>query len=565
MEVFEQLITSIDEKKLSIFTGAAISYSSPSSVPSWFGFRDDIIKAISSSLLDGGDSSLEQSVRLLLESDLRPEIILEGIDRFGGMTNTLNFLKSFESGKPNNYHFAIAELFKKNLVQHIITTNWDSYIEKAIGDNYKYKLVYSENDITSTNISQKDQIVLHLHGKIDGFKFVQAGLFRIGFFLFPPVEELLHNILKNDCLFIGFSGDDWDIFSALVTILEKHDTRFYWLYLKKYGLSKNIAKLSERYPQKVFPIEGDFDSLFKSIFAKLAISPITVPVTNFNINYFSTYKNATKELGKIASCLTMSFAYSSRGMWTRAMDWCEYAEDLAFSTEEYKYHRAEIFRLESTIAACSGNYERSDFLLRSAILEYQKTTKSMVASLKISALLEYQKGLNNLCCGKIELAEEFLAKSLRILQYENRAVEMGILKKSEFLILNISIANLYAITQAINSKNTNEAIIIHQEIYEKQTYVRNIWGRCTTLLSLSLCYYRQNRINEADMALEDCIFQSERAGIIPCNVAAKKNLSIIMKKKPKFENFKNSITDKNTKWNLELDPFSVMLYLNSKN
>lgn len=144
---------------------------------------------------------------------------------------------------------------------------------------------------------------------------------------------------------------------------------------------------------------------------------------------------------------------------------------------------------------------------------------------------------------------------------ESRFNKLGLIGKADFLMLNVSVANLYAMTQAMISNNITEAIVINQNVLLKQSEERNIWGYCSTLLSLSLCYYRENRLDEATMALNDCIAQSKCAGIISCFNAANKNLYIINRSEARFKDYESPIVDEKTGWCLEADPFCVFLRL----
>ena len=557
----QAILKSAQRGRLVALVGAAISYEPPSLAPSWFSFRDEIISALAQNLIDGITSPFQSSIDTLLDSNLRPEIILEGIDRFGcGMSQVVAFAQRVDSGSPNINHYAIAALALTNHFNHIITTNWDSYIEDALDDlKAPGEFLSIPDDQAIDSKARKRKLVLHLHGAVRNSRFVQAGLYRIGFGLTPEVRKLLADILrKYDCIFIGFSGSDWDVHSVLNEVLQNSSRRFFWLNRSFDGLSNNVQVLSKKYPGKVIPLEGDLTSLLQHLCSVLAVS-IRSPKPEKCINTKETLDNAVAKFADFQPALTLAFACAALGKWEEASSWCEYAEDLAFSSKQYERSRGEVYRLSSGIAACAQSFNMSEHLLSRALYEYNQMSISAVERIKIKTLMLLHNGLIELCRCQFKTAEKLFWDALQVLRVEKGLLSLRVISGSEFPMLNGWAASLFATSQALVSSDITQAIIIHQEVYLHLVENRNIWGYLSSLLSIGLCYFRGGRIDESRMALEDCLHESLEAGLFVHSDAAANNLKLLSGDKTIQVKGAASIVDPQTGWHLVPDPFCVRI------
>ena len=116
-------------------------------------------------------------------------------------------IKSFfplEKVKPHNIH----KLLIKTFPQHIITTNWDNVIEKAIDEEMAlYDVVRNDAELISTSSTRK---LIKMHGDIE----LQNIIFTEDDYLeyskkFPLVENYVKSILStNIVIFLGYSYSD---------------------------------------------------------------------------------------------------------------------------------------------------------------------------------------------------------------------------------------------------------------------------------------------------------------------------------------------------------------------
>src|SRR4030042_1410398 len=225
-QIIESLYQSLQKGKLTLITGAALSKAPPSYCPSWMNFRDEIIDSLIDFLNKNGISNhklLDRSRESLKESSIPPEIFFEGIDRFGGLSYVKIFVDLLNAGKPNRAHRLIAALLNENYLKHVITTNWDTYIEQSLEKNLDLKIINDEEDI-NPNISSS-KYFLHIHGSIVSPRgAVLGGLYRIGFSLSSKIKNLFQKIIgESDCLVLGYSGNDWDIHDAFIDAMQLHN------------------------------------------------------------------------------------------------------------------------------------------------------------------------------------------------------------------------------------------------------------------------------------------------------------------------------------------------------
>lgn len=213
----------LSERKLSIFAGSGISVDSK--LPAWDGFIDKYIE-ICEDLNASLDPNLQfteiiADARASKDKDLISTItalkdkVRECKDR-GINTDfcddELNAL--FYAAVPNAYHeYIVATDYK-----HIITTNYDSLLEKAAKElGYKALLTrsysYTEQQNLSIAVYSGKTAIIHAHGKISDIKLDQFVLTKDDYLAImkhnPGFRLIINSIfLTNSVLFAGYGGSD---------------------------------------------------------------------------------------------------------------------------------------------------------------------------------------------------------------------------------------------------------------------------------------------------------------------------------------------------------------------
>ena len=213
----------LSENRMSIFAGSGISVDS--GLPAWDGFVDKYIETCEklNNSIDVNlrftdiitDAKVTKSKNLIstitVLKDKVKEIQDKGVntDFCGDEINQL-----FYAAKPCEYHKYIVS----TNYRHIITTNYDSLLEKAADiEGYSGLITrsYSYNDYQNLSIavySGKTSII-HAHGKISDIKLNQFVLTEDDYQSImkhnPGFRTIINSIfLTNSVLFAGYGGSD---------------------------------------------------------------------------------------------------------------------------------------------------------------------------------------------------------------------------------------------------------------------------------------------------------------------------------------------------------------------
>ena len=213
----------LSEGKLSIFAGSGISVDS--GLPTWDGFVDKYIN-ICMKLNNGIDSSLQFEDIISDANKSKGKNLISTISALKGKikeienrgVNTdfcadeLNSL--FYTVEPCEYHKYIVS----TNYRHIITTNYDSLLEKAAEAEGYWSLLtrsysYCDQQNLSIAIYSGKTAIIHAHGKISDIKLDQFVLteddYRSIMKHNPGFRLIINSIfLTNSVLFVGYGGSD---------------------------------------------------------------------------------------------------------------------------------------------------------------------------------------------------------------------------------------------------------------------------------------------------------------------------------------------------------------------
>lgn len=249
-----------------IVAGAGISMDSPSNLPSWWGFNQKLIDGIKEKVLETLPSAKELLASIDVEK-LPVQCISEIIVRGGAGDSYFPLLTLLESARPNANHKAIAEMVKLGMVSAIITTNFDTLLERAFRqEDIKLNVVISENDY------------------IDSLRTRLCNLFKIHGSVFDPASlvdtvtqkytglsstkrTVLENLLKNhNVVFLGFSGTDFSFDMDYIPIHGVKDSNHVINWIKHPGSlpNDNVNLLLEEFDGKMHLQELGLPDYFKS-------------------------------------------------------------------------------------------------------------------------------------------------------------------------------------------------------------------------------------------------------------------------------------------------------------
>lgn len=212
--------------KIWLLLGAGISAGTPSNLPLWGEMAQDTMQFLYRTLeykisTSGGEGYLLAKEALdLIKNEAYPEAVLECLCAAYGRTSVVAKLRSLLNPpecRPNTCHQAIAQLCKQGRVQGILTTNFDTLIERALDDE-----AIAYHVITTNRINHDETIpVVKAHGTIDDSSSLVFTRSEYYLGVQEDVREMLKsNMMGSTLIIAGYSGNDIDIFPFMRSSLE---------------------------------------------------------------------------------------------------------------------------------------------------------------------------------------------------------------------------------------------------------------------------------------------------------------------------------------------------------
>lgn len=244
MQHLRNIIEANNDNRLAIFVGAGLSKNSETKeqkLPNW----EDLI------------SELKKDLELSSESDylkIAQLYYLEFKEH-----SYIKKLKDFfpDNIRPSSIHNQIFELNP----QVIITTNWDTILEKAIEDHaYIYDVIRCDEDLVKSTLQKK---LIKMHGDFKNHNIVFKEDDYLNYqYNFPLIENYVKSILStHTVLFLGYSYNDIN-FKQIIKWLQNHSnvqpTRYLTIfnenstqnkYLENHGISIFLLDEPNEYPK----------------------------------------------------------------------------------------------------------------------------------------------------------------------------------------------------------------------------------------------------------------------------------------------------------------------------
>ena len=245
----KNIIDANNDNRLAIFVGAGVSKNSETKglkLPTWNDLIDDLKK----------DLELTDETDFLKIAQL---YYLEFKEH--------SYLKKLKDYFPDNIRPSLIhkQIFELN-PQIIITTNWDTILEKAIEDNaYIYDVIRCDEDLVKSTLQKK---VVKMHGDFKNHNIVFKEDDYLNYqYNFPLIENYIKSILStHTVLFLGYSYNDINLKQIMkwlqnyskvqppryLTVFNENSTQN--KYLENHGI--NIFLLDE--PKKEIKYKKDY-------------------------------------------------------------------------------------------------------------------------------------------------------------------------------------------------------------------------------------------------------------------------------------------------------------------
>jgi SIR2-like domain len=204
------LIEASQRAELVVFAGAGISMSAPSCLPSWKGFNAALIEEIKTSALafSGLPDDAAAAIRRLDIEQLGVEALSDAVVRSLAGENYFPLLEVLDADQTNAHHQAVAELARRGSCRGVVTTNFDTLLERA----FRAAGVECETFETPEDFRQSPKGVCPIY-KIHGSVAAAAGLVdtvsqKLRGLPFAVRARLIDLYHRCHVLVIGFSGAD---------------------------------------------------------------------------------------------------------------------------------------------------------------------------------------------------------------------------------------------------------------------------------------------------------------------------------------------------------------------
>lgn len=269
LESAVQELKKAKSNELVIFVGAGISKDPPSSCPlskELMGLVIDSAKSAHSGLDDFHSFINCRTKRI------KPELFCQ-ILHSNLRENFFGFIDILNMGIPNCNHSNIAYIAREYKIPIVLTTNFDTYIEKALEkvSLNKYKLYVNSvrqgllNSLNNKGSDESHLPVVKLHGTLDEKASIIFTLRLAGLNLKKDLSDLLRVVFRSyTVLIVGYSGNDDDIFPVILSTAKTAKGVYWVLRNNEVSLTGNIKAFGRECPNcKLVGADQ------KSIFARL--------------------------------------------------------------------------------------------------------------------------------------------------------------------------------------------------------------------------------------------------------------------------------------------------------
>jgi len=202
----------VEAGTLLVFAGAGISKLGPSFLPDWLAFNRSLLeeaKACALRGLPGLDAEAADAVRSLEIGQLPVEAFSDLIARSFAAEGYFTVLDVLDGEQTNANHQALADLARRGVLRTIVTTNFDTLIERA----------FREADLPLTVLTAKDHVeaappagataLYKIHGSVTDTSTLVDTVGQKLRGLPPEVHQRLGELFRSHhVLVVGYSGAD---------------------------------------------------------------------------------------------------------------------------------------------------------------------------------------------------------------------------------------------------------------------------------------------------------------------------------------------------------------------
>lgn len=353
-ETISRFAQEVKKRGVVVFAGAGLSVPSPCSCPTWEGLKREILAKFMDKLLKENWPIRNYLLGVkdsLLQMKMRPETFFWALTSDVGFSTANDIVGGIDLSTPNSNHYAINSLTRAGFIKGIITTNFDTYIERC-SINADYFVIRDEEEIRdflirkrgSISFSKLKEFLIKKNKGIPVFKphgclsKPSSLMYRIDDIqtLNTMKKELLRKLLtRSPVLVLGYSGNDEDIFPHLQESLES--SKYHSLICIHRPSDEPIQRWDITRSPNIERIVGDSETVMSNLVISLGEE-----VTNRNqlVNQDPNTPlwkiNLSLHVEKIPHdiiAFTLSHLCSLNGNHRRALSFADLAQDICEDTD----------------------------------------------------------------------------------------------------------------------------------------------------------------------------------------------------------------------------------------
>lgn len=362
-KIFNSIQDYIQKSELAIFCGAGISYNS--GIPLVFDIKKRILQEL---------ELKNDEISNILDFPMPFESFMESLIN---LHKTEFLFDIFESTQPNANHYLIAYLAKLGLLKTIITTNFDTLIEKALElFQVSFAKYYHEDDFQNIPKNADSITLVKLHGCISDKKNMGITIRKVSeqklvSQRMQALKYLFNNNSNKALLVLGYSCSD--IFDISPNIVNNEVKKIEIILIDhKYSKSPVILPISQKTAKNPFKEYKGYNIQINTDYFINQLSLILGFKNDVNISSYNDWQGCISNwLMEIKNENTSNFLNYIAGTLLFNID--NYIQALPYFTTFYnesieKIHIAEgAFALGKTYREIGDEFDKSKHFLKTAI------------------------------------------------------------------------------------------------------------------------------------------------------------------------------------------------------
>jgi len=207
---FAPVVDAAAHRRLAVFAGAGLSMAPPSSLPDWIGFNRLLLDTAKTSALElpGVSPAAGDAIRGLRLEALAVEAFSEAVVTSLAGASYFLVLDILDAEIPNAHHVAVAALAKRGMCRAVVTTNFDTLIERACSNLGVKVDVFAAPDDFRRQIDPPFALY-KIHGSVTSTStLVDTVSQKLRGLSFPVRARLTSLFSSHHLLVVGFSGAD---------------------------------------------------------------------------------------------------------------------------------------------------------------------------------------------------------------------------------------------------------------------------------------------------------------------------------------------------------------------